>query len=61
MDDGMQGFFIGFFSALFCILILFLTPLVGCRSDFEREAIGNGCGKLICDTNGACEFEWTCD
>jgi len=60
MDDDMKGFVVGLAVGLFCVAMLFLTPLVGFRSSFQKEAVGNGCGKLVCDTDGACEFEWTC-
>ncbi len=60
MDDDIKGFIVGFIVASFVALMIFINPMVGCRSGFQKEAMGNGCGKLVCDTNGACEFEWTC-
>jgi hypothetical protein len=61
MDDATRGFFVGLVTGLFCVAMLFLTPLVGFRSSFQKEAVGNGCGELICTTDGACAFIWTCD
>ncbi len=61
MDDDIKGFLVGFIVAAFIAQVIFINPEVGCRSGFEKEAIGNDCGKLVCDTDGMCEFEWTCD
>ncbi|KKN98882.1 hypothetical protein LCGC14_0141230 [marine sediment metagenome] len=61
MDDDIKGFFVGLVVGLIIMAITISSPFVGCRSDFQKEAIGNGCGKLNCDINGACEFEWNCE
>lgn len=60
MNDIWKGFFMGLgVGALF--LLLFITaPGISCRSNFEQEAVGNNCAVWVCDTNGSCEFKWTC-
>jgi len=60
MDDYTEGFVVGFVVTAIVAALVFATPFIGCRSSFEGEAMGNGCAKLVCDTNGACEFVWTC-
>ena len=60
MDDYTEGFTVGFVVTAIVAIVVFATPFIGCRSSFEKEAMGNGCGKLVCNTDGACEFEWTC-
>jgi len=60
MNDYAEGCTVGFVVTVIVAAVIFATPFIGCRSSFEREAMGNGCAKLVCDTNGACEFVWTC-
>lgn len=46
---------VGFLILLICMM----GNIVGCRSDFEAEAIRNQAATMTCDVEtGLCEFTW---